>query len=106
MIDEVGDIAVCIGILCTAVCCQIRCLVVCDFQILKERIETVFLYHQQLCGLLKEVIAEIVLGIHLVEYNLSRRDRIILMVALDVINGQGHFCENTGRCLQLGATIV
>ena len=87
VVDQRGDVGEAVGLLLGIEGGDKRRQVVRNSAMLKEGIETVTLYHQQVGGFFQHNIADVAGNVHSVEGNLCRGDGVILVVLLDLVDG-------------------
>ena len=105
--NQVGDILECIGIListCTAVACGIRSTAICQLALFEERLQTVFLNHQDGAWCSKVVWVVFVVIVESWERDGSCVERILLMTFHDVFDREGNLGEDT--CWRLEVSTV
>ena len=107
--NQVGDILECIGILVgagTAVACGIRSTAICQLALFEERLQTVFLNHQDGAWCSKVVWVVFVCIVESWEGDGSCVERILLMALHDVFDREGNLGEDTGRRLEISTAIL
>ena len=96
--NQVGDILECIGILVgagSAVACRIRSTIVCQLALFEERLQTVFLYHQDGAWCSKVICVVFVCIVESWEGDGCCIERILLMTSHDVFDREGNLGEDT-----------
>ena len=107
--NQIGDILECIGILVgagTAVACRIRSTVVSQLALFEERLQTVFLNHQDGAWCSKVVWVVFVCIVESWEGDGSCVERILLMTLHDVIDRKSNLGEDTGRRLEVSPVLL
>ena len=98
--NQVGDVLECIGIListCIAVACGIRSTAICQLALFEERLQTVFLNHQDGAWCSKVVWVVFVFIVESWERDGSCVERILLMTSHDIFDREGNLGEDTCR---------
>ena len=107
--NQVGDILECIGILVdagTAVACRIRSTAICQLALFEERLQTVFLNHQDGAWCSKVVWVVFVFIVESWERDGSCVERVLLMALHDVFDREGNLGEDTCRRLEISTVLL
>ena len=107
--NQVGDILECIGILVgagTAVACRIRSTIVSQLALFEERLQTVFLNHQDGAWCSKVVWVVFVFIVESWERDGSCVERILLMSLHDIFDREGNLGEDTCRRLEISTVLL
>ena len=107
--NQVGDVLECIGILVgagTAVACRIRSTVVSQLALFEERLQTVFLNHQDGAWCSKVVWVVFVFIVESWEGDGCSIERILLMSLHDIFDREGNLGEDTCRRLEISPVLL